>query len=140
LNKAGFDSQISFFFSDYLINRQTQYVWNSFVSAFFKVNVDIEQGSSLFPILSTIYIASIFHIFEKITKSLLSFIPITTLLFADNRLLISQEKIYEKSNANLFCSYNIILSLFNPFSLVIEHNKLEVFYFSRLTKIFTFSY
>ena len=75
-----------------------------------------------------------FSHFWKNNKSLLSFIPISTLLFADNRLLISQERIYEKSNANLFCSYNIILSLFNQFSLVIEHNKLEVFYFSRLTK------
>ena len=27
-SKAGFDSQIFYFFSDYLINRQTQYMWN----------------------------------------------------------------------------------------------------------------
>ena len=34
----------------------------------------------------------------------------------------------------LFCSYSIILSLFSQFSLVIEHNKPEIFYFSRSTK------
>ena len=45
-------------------------------------------------------------------------------------------KNYEKSNANLFCSYNIISSLFKQFRLAIEHNKLEVFYFSRTTKNF----
>ena len=35
LNKAGFDSKIFWFFSSYLINRQTQYVWNYFTSLFF---------------------------------------------------------------------------------------------------------
>ena len=37
-------------------------------------------------------------------------------------------------NANIFCSYNIISSLFNQFRLVIECSKLEVFHFSRSTK------
>ena len=31
-------------------------------------------------------------------------------------------------------SYNIFLILFNQFGLVIEHDKLEVFYFLRLIK------
>jgi len=53
------------------------------------------------------------------------------LSFVDNGLFISQEKSYEKSNANLFYSYNIIFLLFNQFSLVIKYNKSEVFYFSR---------
>jgi len=52
----------------------------------------------------------------------------------DDELLIFQEKSYEKLNANLFCSCNIISSIFNQFSLVIKHNKLKVFYFSRSTK------
>jgi len=34
LDKAGFDSKISSFFSNYLINRKTQYVWNNFISLF----------------------------------------------------------------------------------------------------------
>ena len=89
LNKAGFDSQISSFFSDYLINRQIQYIWNSFVSPFFKANINIEQGFTLSPILSAIYITLIFHIFKKRTKSLFSFIPISTLSFVNNVLLIS---------------------------------------------------
>jgi len=37
-------------------------------------------------------------------------------------------------NENLFCSYNIISSLFNQLGLVIKHNKLEVFHFSRSIK------
>ena len=110
LNKAGFDSQISSFFYNYLIKRQIQYIWNNFVSLFFKANVGIGQGSTLSSILSAIYITPIFHIFEKRTKSLLLPIQISTLSFVDDGLLISQEKNYEKSNTNLFCSYSITLS------------------------------
>lgn len=134
LNKAGFDSHISFFFSDHLVNRQIKYIWNSFVSSFFKANIGIEKGSTLSLIFLVIYIASIFHIFEKRIKSLLSPIPIVTLSFVDDGLLISQEKSYEKSNTNLFCGYNIILFFFTQFGLIVEHNKSEVFYFLRSTK------
>jgi len=73
-------------------------------------NVGIGQGSTLSPIFSALYIASIFHIFEKRTKNLLSPIQVLTLSFMDDGLFISQEKSYEKSNVNLFYSYNIILS------------------------------
>jgi len=134
LNKSYFDFQISFFSSDYLINKQIQYVWKIFVLPFSKANISLEQSSVLFPILSAIYITSIFYIFEKRTKSLLPFISISNLSFVDDGLLISQEKSYEKLNANLFYSYNIISSLLNQFSLVIKYNKSEVFYFSRSTK------
>ena len=90
------------------------------------------QESVLFTILSTLYIAPIFYIFEKRTQNFLS--SISTLLFVDNGLFISLGKSYKKSNANIFSSYSIISSLFEQFSLMIEHNKLEVFYFSRSTK------
>jgi len=56
------------------------------------------------------------------------------LSFVNDGLFVSQEKNYEKSNTNLFCSYSIISSLFNQFGLVIEHDKSEVLHFSRLTK------
>ena len=86
LNKASFDFQISYY---YLINRQMQCIWNYFVSPFFKTDVSIDQGSAFSPILSTIYIASIFHIFKNRSKMLLSSISVLTLSFVDNSLLIS---------------------------------------------------
>ena len=89
------------------------------------------QESAFSPILFAFYITSIFHIFEKRSKTLLTPIPV---LFLDDGSFVSQKKSYEKSNVNLFYSYNIILFLFNQFSLVIKYNKLKVFHFSRLTK------
>ena len=83
---------------------------------------------------SALYITPIFHIFEKRTKNLSIPILVLFLLFVNNDLFVSQEKNYEKSNTNLFCSYSIISSLFNQFYLAIEHDKSDVFHFSRLTK------
>jgi len=114
----------------------TQDIWNNFTLSSFRANVDVDQGSTLSPILSALYIASIFHIFEKRTQNLLFSILVFTLSFIDDGLFISQEKSYNKSNTNLFCSYSIISSLFKQFGLVIEHSKLEVFYFSKSTKNF----
>jgi len=72
---------------------------------------------------------NIFHIFEKRTKNL--DISISFLSFVDDGLFISQEKTFEKTNAMLFYSYNIITLLFNQFELAIKHGKSEVFHFSR---------
>jgi len=68
LDKAGFNSKIFFFFFNYLIDRQIQYVWNSFISPFFRADIDVDQGLALSPILSALYITLIFYIFKKRTK------------------------------------------------------------------------
>jgi len=38
-NKARFNKKISLFFSNYLINRKPQYVWNNFISPSFRADV-----------------------------------------------------------------------------------------------------
>jgi len=62
--------KISLFFSDYLVNRKTYYSWNGFTLSFFSVDVDVGQGLALSFILSTLFIALIFYIFEKRIKNL----------------------------------------------------------------------
>ena len=74
----------------------------------------------------------IFHIFYNFFFN----IPISFLYFIDNKLLISQEKSFEKTNTFLSYSYNIILSLLKHFGLIIKYRKSEVFYFSRSYSIF----
>ena len=43
------------------------------------------------------------------------------------------------SNSFLFCNYNIISSLLEKFSLILEHGKMEVFHFSRSHEAFNLS-
>ena len=134
LNKAGFDPKVTTFFQNYLVGRKTKYLWNSFSSPFFNVDVGVGQGSALSPILSVLYLSSVLYIFEKRIKNLK--IPISILSFVDNGLFISQNKSLVVSNMNIFCSYNIILSLFGKFRLTMEHRKTEVFHFSRSQGVF----
>jgi len=67
LDKAGFDSKISQFFQNYLVNRKTKYFWNNFSSSLFNVDIGVGQGSALSPIL---FLSLIVHILEKRLKNL----------------------------------------------------------------------
>ena len=78
------------------MDRKTQYMWNDFVSPPFRTDIGIEQEFTLSPILSVLYISSIFHIFEKRAKNLIPSLFISFLSFVDNSLFISWEKTYEK--------------------------------------------
>ena len=129
LNKAGFKSRIVNFFSNYLVNRKTNYSWNCFFSHLFDINVGVGQGSALSPILSALYLSPFLHILEKCLKNLN--LKISTLSFVDNGLLITQNKSFQVSNACLFSSYNVASKLLFKFGLLVEHSKTEVFHFSR---------
>lgn len=132
LTKAGFDECITNFFKKYLVGCNTVYMWNNFISPPFPTNVGVSQGSSLSPIFSALYLSPIIKIFKKHIKNFN--IPLSTSLlsYVDDGLFISQEKSLEKTNAILYSSYNIFVSLLKQFGLKIEHNKSEVFHFSQL--------
>ena len=53
------------------------------------------------------------------------------LSFINNSLLVARNKSISFSNSLLFCSYNIVSDLLLKFSLLVEHLKTKVFYFSR---------
>ena len=135
LKKAGFNLKVFIFFQDYLVGgRKTKYFQNSFFSPFFNDDAGVSQGSALFPILSALYISSTLYIFEKRIKNLK--IPITILFFVNNGLFISQNKSLVVSNANIFCSYNVISSLLEKFRLIMKYRKTKVFHFSRSQRVF----
>ena len=129
MDKAGFNSRISLFFSNYLINRKTQYMWKNFVSSFFNANVGVRQGSALSPILSTFYIILIFHIFEKRLKNLFHNSSIPFLSFVSNSLFILQEKSFEKSNAFFFVATTLfhLYLISSDLWLNMESQKFSIF-------------
>lgn len=110
LDKAGFDSKISSFFSDYLVGRKTQYLWNNFTSPFFNVNIGVEQGLDLSPVLLTLYLTSIFYIFEKnLWKYLILISFVVTMLFC--LFLNSLDLLLNMEKLKFFISLDHIVSL-----------------------------
>ena len=134
ITKVGFDPKVSNFFKNYLVGRKTKYLWNSFSSPYYNVDVGVSPRSALSSILSALYLSPIFYILENCLKNLK--IPISLLSFVDNGLFIAQHKSISVLNVNFFYSYNIISSLLTRFGLVVEHSKTEVFHFSRFHDVF----
>jgi len=129
LSKAGLEPKVSKFFADYLVKRKTNYVWNNLQSPEFEVNIGVGQGSALSPILLALYLAPFLYILEKHLKILK--ISISMLSFVDDGLIIAQNNSIPISNSQLFCSYNVLSNLLTDFGLVIEHDKTEIFHFTR---------
>ena len=134
LGKAGFDPKVSTFFANYLVKRRTSYMWNNLSSPMFDVNVRVGQESALSPILSSLYLSPFLYILEKCFENLK--IPVSILSFVDDGLIITQNKSFDISNSQLFCSYNILSKLLISFGLVIKHSKTEIFHFSRSQGLF----
>jgi len=129
LDKAGLNPKVSNFFVNYLVRRSTKYSWNDFLSPSFMVDIGVGQGYALSPILSALYLSPLIYILEKRIKNLN--LPISILSFIDDGLFIAQNSSFSTSNAQLFCSYNILSNLLNSFGLIVEHSKTEIFHFSR---------
>ena len=134
LEKVGLEPRVSSFFANYLVKRKMNYIWNDLISPDFEVNIGVGQGSTLFLILSALYLSLFLYILERRLKNLK--IPISILSFIDDGLIIAQNKPIDISNTHLFCSYNVLSKLLIDFGLVIEYGKTEVFHFNRLHGIF----
>ena len=57
LEKVGLEFKVSSFFANYLVKRQTSYLWNNLSSPNFEDNVGVGQGSALSLILSALYLS-----------------------------------------------------------------------------------
>jgi len=131
LGKASLNTNVRKFFRSYHSGQSTSYLWNGFTSLLFDTNAGVGQGSALFPILSAIYLAPIIKTFKKRIKNLKENIPTDILSFVNDGLLISQEKSYSLSSSFLLCSYNIMSKILLDTGLVMEHDKTELFHFTR---------
>jgi len=97
LVKAGLDPKVTSFFKDFLVRRKTNYVWNEFFSPTYEVNVGVGQGSTLFPILSILYLSPLLYILEKHLNILN--IPISLISFVDDGFFISHNKSIDVLNS-----------------------------------------
>jgi len=134
MKKVGFNNCIVSFFANYLVDRKTNYFWNNFMSPIFNINIGVDQGSALSPILSALYLLPFIYILENHLKNLK--IPVFIISFVDDGLFISQSNFFDISNSHLFCSYNVLTILLEKFGLVVEHSKTEIFHFNRFQGIF----
>jgi len=91
----------------------------------------VGQGSALSPILFAIYLSPILKTYQKHLKNTNKEIPTNILSYVDNGFIISQEKSFECSSSFLIDSYSVISNLLKDSGLAIEHQKSEVFHFSR---------
>ncbi|CAA7261906.1 unnamed protein product [Cyclocybe aegerita] len=127
LRKQGFSPVLVEFFASYLVGRSTVYCWNTFQSDSRSADVGVGQGSALSPVISGLFIAPVMKLFY-IKAALLN----TTLLsFVDDRTILAQSKQLDDNNVGLHKAYKIIYLLFVAFALVLEHDKTELFHFSR---------
>ena len=128
LDKVGFDLKVSLFFSNYLVGRKIFIEWFHFPFVQHKYGCR-SRICSISDSISSFHYTYFLHL-KKRVKNLK--IPISFILFVDNRVFISQEKSLNKMNVNILCSYNIISFLLEQFSLIIKHGKTEFYHFSRL--------
>ena len=77
---------------------------------------------------------SIFYIFEKELKIFIFLFQSCFFYLLMIVLLFLKRKVMKNQMQTFFYSYSIISFLFNQFGLVIKHNKLDVFHFSKSIK------
>ncbi|CAA7269042.1 unnamed protein product [Cyclocybe aegerita] len=127
LRKQGFSPVLVEFFASYLVGRSTVYCWNTFQSDSRSADVGVGQGSALLPVISGLFIAPVMKLFYIKAAPL----NMTLLSFVDDGTILAQSKQLDDNNVGLRKAYKIIYLLFVAFALVLEHDKTELFHFSR---------
>ena len=125
LDRQGFTPQIVDFFSNYLVDRQTQYAWDNGLSPMFLSSVGVGQGSALFPILLALYLMLVlWRFYEKQAHA-------TLMSYVDDGTIIIQSPLVEGNLTKLKRAYKSVFELTSAMGLKLKHNKLEAFHFSR---------
>jgi hypothetical protein len=127
LKRQGFPGEVVKFFSSYLKDRSTQFLWNGLLSPLFDATVGVGQGSALSPVLSVLYIAPVMHGFTACTQHLGCII----LSYMDDGTIIIQFKSLSDNLVPLKEAYWAINNILQVFGLVLEHDKSEIFHFTR---------
>jgi len=127
VEKAGFPPEVGNFFCSYLTGQKTMYKWNDLVSGLFAADIGVGQGSGLSPVLLGLYIGLVLKLFslDPIFKE------VQLLLYVDDGTILTQSTHLAQNLPKLKTAYGIIFRLFTALGLVLEHDKSEVYHFSR---------
>jgi hypothetical protein len=90
-------------------------------------DVGMGQGSALSSVESALYFAPVLAIFNQWAAHL----NVTVLSYVDDGTLIVQSKSWDSNLRILREVYGIMFNLLTEFGLVLEHDKSELFHFSR---------
>ena len=126
----GFHPSVVTFFASYLVERFTRYAWNNFTSDPFQADVGVGQGSALSPVLSAIILAPLSKLF-KFVKGLLS---VTLVTYVDDGSCVVESKETATNVVILRMAYSVMVGYFIAAGLAMEHDKNELFHFSRARK------
>jgi len=128
IQKVGFPLVLGNFFHSYLTGHKTMYKWDNLVSGLFAADIGVGQGSGLSLVLSGLYIGPVLQLFsfEPISKE------VQLLSYMDDSTVLTQSTHLAQNLPKLKKAYGIIFRLLTTLGLILEHDKSEVFYFSRL--------
>ncbi|RXW13928.1 hypothetical protein EST38_g11928 [Candolleomyces aberdarensis] len=127
LKKQGFNSKVTAFFGSYLVDRFTSYAWNRDTSDPRRADVGVGQGSALSPVLSALVIAPVMQLFKLRSVGL----ACTLISYVDDGDIIVQSPEIENNCVMLHHAYRIVFDLFTRSGLALEHDKTELFHFTR---------
>ena len=125
LKHMGFTAQVCNFFADYLVDHSTRYAWEGKLFPPFETSVGVGQGSALSPILSALYLAPV------LWQASLEVPEAALMLYVDDSTIIVQSKMWGANLTKLRSAYSVVFELTQALGLVLEHDKSEVFHFSR---------
>ncbi len=128
MEQQGFPVEMIRFFRSYLIERFTSYCWNNFKSDPMQADVGVGQGSALLPVLSALYIAPIMQLYDLRASE---FLDTTLFSYVDDGTVITQSRHLGINMTVLKSAYGILFDLFTRAGLTLEHNKTELFHFTR---------
>ncbi|KAJ2926390.1 hypothetical protein H1R20_g10713, partial [Candolleomyces eurysporus] len=127
LEKLGFNRRVVTFFALYLVDRFTTYAWNRDMSDPRRADVGVGQGSALSPVLSVLVIAPVMKLFRKRSVGL----GCTLISYVDDGDIIVQSSEIDMNCVMLQHAYSIVFELFTKLGLALEHDKTELFHFTR---------
>ena len=125
LARMGFPAPVVEFFKSYLVGRKTQYSWNGDTSPEVEADVGMGQGSALSPVILAIYLSPLLWQFQLEAEE--AFI----MSYVDDGTIIVQSPTWGENLTKLKAAYKVVFELTESLGLVLEHDKLEVFHFSR---------